>query len=142
MPSAGEPIRASDLGDWANFTLTFDTGVTALGNAVVTSRYIQRGDTVEGFVHIIFGSTSTFSGTFIVDLPVAAAGELNQTIGTIFAQDGGALGSRRVGALVLVDATTAFFMLGDVANNVLTATAPWTWASTDTLAFSFTYEAA
>lgn len=143
MPLAGEIVRASDSGGWDDFALSFDTGVTALGSAVVDSRYIQIGDTVIGYATITFAANSTFSGTFLVDLPVDAVAAANLTIGTIFAQDGsGGVGTRRAGSLVLATASTAYFLLADVANNVITSTVPWTWATTDVLTFSFEYEAA
>lgn len=126
------------IGDpWTSYTPTY--GGFTIGNAVVTAKYLQAGKLVIGEVKIVFGSTSTWSGTFTVSMPVTASLTL-VPVGTAFMSDA-STSANRFGVAVLNSTTTVAFVDSGGTNNT-SSTAPFTWANGDILAFAFTYEAA
>lgn len=128
-----------------SYTPTY-AGITGIGNATVSAKYQQVGKLVRGHVRIVFGTTSTFAAagtTITVSLPVATHASIasNHPIGPAFFLDAGVSGTRTIGTAITTTSTTVFFVTPTVGQTVLTSV-PWTWANTDTLAFSFEYEAA
>jgi hypothetical protein len=130
------------IGDaWTTYVPTY-TGITAIGNATVVAKYMQAGKLVQGYVKITVGSTTTFGATTLsVTTPVTPAIG-NLAIGSIFLYDN-STGDTRGGSLYHQAAgtgTTGFLASGTTtpATNLV----PWTWATSDIIAFSFTYEAA
>lgn len=135
----------ADVDAWQNYTPT--TNLT-LGNGTQVSRYAKIGTTI--FVHFkfIFGASGSAVPTDpVVSLPVAASSTyttLENSIGTVTLRD--ATGNRYVGALV-ISGTNFLIRYASVSgatiiHTAITATAPFTWANGDVLAFSATYEAA
>ena len=129
------------IGDpWTSYTPTY-TGITAIGNATVVAKYIQAGKFVEGYVKITMGSTTTFGAAALsVSIPVTPAVQPNAVLGPVFMQDTSAPAFRTGVAVTGTGLAVSLIVDGGAgaASNLI----PWTWANTDILAYSFTYEAA
>lgn len=126
------------------WTPSFTAGIAALNNATVEARRTEFGRLHICNAKITMGTTTAFNANpFLMSLPATSALTANVAIGTFFIQDGsGGLGTRRGGTVVTATADSVYFLADDVANNVVTNTAPWTWANTDILSFSIQFEAA
>ena len=124
---------------WVSYTPTL-TGIT-LGNGSVVASYYQQGKTIHMRLRFTAGSSSTFSGTFNVTLPVTAASTyaLNDAIGAGSLDQAAAPTSSRTAATAAIASTTNLFL---IAAGTVTATAPWTWTTGDTFSLTATYEAA
>jgi hypothetical protein len=119
------------------------TGIT-IGNATVLAAYQQTGKWVRGHVKITFGGTSSFSATtLLVTLPVAADANwaANCPVGSAFLLDGSVGSATRTIATPITSSSTAVFFVTNATGGTVTNLVPWTWASTDILAFNFEYEA-
>jgi len=136
---------ASGGGTWQNYTPTY-TNFTA-GNATITARYTQTGKLVTVFFSVIFGSTSSISGTPNVSLPtntVAGFEEMLVVFGKI--EDVGT--AFLVGGCMIAYSTQTFrwqfFPTNGnyLASDNVSATAPMTWTTGDKFSTTFTYEAA
>lgn len=136
-------------GAWTSYTPTL-TNFT-LGDGTVVASYIQQGKTVHGVIKFTLGSTSAVGSSGVFTLPVTASSvvyKLNVTggtnIGLVTAQDTGT--SVYSGIVSLVSSTTAGVYFGNATATYLTlsnitSAIPHTWASTDVLTLTFTYEA-
>jgi len=135
----------TSLGAWTAYTPTLGGTGWAIGNGTVEGRYCQIGKIVHFRAKITFGSTSTAgAGAGTVSLPVAAGGD-------------GFLSMR--GLASFFDASATSVLLGDWrgtgtttaavvyrasnlgAEAALTTTDPFTWATSDQINISGTYEA-
>jgi hypothetical protein len=119
-------------GAWTSYTPTL-TGIT-IGNGTVTTLYRRIGKTVDYRGNITWGSTTSSGGNWNLSLPV-----------TPFVVPGGigaAYLSRNSPATVQVGAAALFgsilFFISGTAN--VASAAPWTWATSDQLLWSITYE--
>jgi hypothetical protein len=126
------------LGDaWTTWTPTL-TGFTVSSSVAY---YKQLGDST---VHAYYEATlsSAVSATMAVSLPVAAARAPARRlpIGNVHALDAGT--NRRNGVVALAASATVIEFWSDAAATAWAATAPFTWASGDQIAFSVTYEGA
>jgi hypothetical protein len=134
------------IGDaWTAYTPTWtgSGGNPAIGNGTIGGLYVAAGKLIHFKIRIVMGSTTTYgSGNYSLSLPVAIA-----TNGVLGAQcqfiDGASLYYH--GTSFLESSTT--FRIGLVSNaaaNItsITPTSPFTWANTDVLTVSGTYEAA
>lgn len=130
------------IGDaWAAYVPTYG-GITAIGNAVVTARYIQAGKHVEGLFKIVVGSTTTFAAADItVTLPVPGA-TVDIAVGTGLLFDASAGAPSRTPAVGLLLGGASAVLLVQEGGNGITNLLPWTWANGDILGCSFSYEAA
>lgn len=149
MPS-GHAIVGSDLDAYENLTGTWvdysaslqwtSSGTApALGNAVVSARYVQVGKLVIYAAKVTFGSSSTFgTGTYRMSIPVTAAASSPYT-GPLILNDASA--PLRIGGAVSLNSATNLAFYG-VSGSGVTATAPFTWAQDDFLQWSIMYEAA
>jgi hypothetical protein len=136
---------------WTSYTPVWTTSGTApsLGNGSIAGVYKQRGKVVDFRMYMVAGSTTTFgTGNFFFSLPVNAA---LQSVGSLVSQgwaydvsagryfyvtvDTGDSVSKMTIRTLNSSATDAYL-------NTVTATAPMTWASTDTIWIQGTYEAA
>lgn len=138
-------IRDALLGlqaEWTAWTPNL-TGFT-VGNGVQTARWRRVGRTIELRYKLTAGTTSSFSGTFAVALPVAPAADyvtnqaLNGSAG-LYDSSGGV--TSRQGGAVIYAGSSSVICVAAVAGTV-TNTNPWTWAAGDILSFTATYEAA
>lgn len=133
---------------WQSWTPTW-TNLT-VGNGTQSAAYIQIGKTVHFRVGVVFGSTTSVGGTVSLNYPVTAAAYSGsatvQTLGNaqFYDQSTGAVNK----GIFVYNSTTAgnaqyFNVSGSliVATNMGTTT-PFTWATSDEVFITGTYEAA
>ena len=128
------------IGDaWTSYSPTL--GGWTLGNGTLTGYYLQAGKDVRGKVFYTVGSTDTKSGALTISLPVTKVTDsgLGMPLGTAVLFDTST--STRNFQHVAQNSTTAMRFYSS-AGAALTDTAPWTWATGDTLVALFMYEAA
>jgi hypothetical protein len=129
---------------WTAYTpaLTALTTNPTLGaGSTATGRWVRQKDrTIEATAKIIFGTSGVApgSGNYLVSLPVAAgAGVLAICKGYIFDFDTSDF--RLITGFGA--SSTTIHLVAEGANTVSDAS-PWTWAASDQIQFSITYEAA
>lgn len=137
----------TSLGAWTAYTPTLSGTGWAIGNGTANGFYCQIGKMVFFRVGITFGSTSTFgaSASPLVSLPITEDSASPRSF-TMWAQGA----DTSAGQLYLFNAfrggTAANVEVQTIGTNGLgaavTATVPFTWASTDLLRLSGTYQAA
>jgi hypothetical protein len=136
----------TSLGAWTAYTPTLGGTGWALGNGTATGKYVQIGKIIHFFILITFGSTSTFgaSNRPTLTLPVARVSGTPFTTYYGEMRDVSLSSSYAVAMRHGTNTTTGdLYYLG--ANGVFTdvvAAAPFTFADTDTIRISGTYEAA
>lgn len=136
-----------EIGDpWTSYTPTWTAATTnpAIGNGTITAAYRRIGKTVHFRIQITMGSTTTYgAGAWFLTLPVApVAGEW---MFTGLCRDLSATNEYITHVRNTTGSTIAPRTLPPTAGNPLiavTATAPFTWASTDVLFVSGSYQAA
>jgi hypothetical protein len=136
--SVGEGLKA-----WKTWAPTLSGG-WANGNGTWTARYVQIGKTVHVAASFTIGSTTTKGTTLTVSLPVNM---FNQSLTSGFnarAGIGGTIyplfmGASSVGAINLFVSNAAGTY---AAYNGVTSTVPATWATSDSIIFGITYQAA
>jgi hypothetical protein len=127
---------------WTSYTPTI-TSIT-LGNGTLVGKYKQIGKTVDIYVKLTFGSTTSFSGSNpSFTLPVNNADSTGQVLTAAGVRDAdGAL----YPAIILISQT--LFNCYTLANGsflpygAMNSTSPMTWTTSDYLTVKFTYEAA
>lgn len=129
------------LGDpWTAWTPTFSGGISAIGNATVVAKYMQAGKLVIGEVKVTMGSTTTFAASNMsITAPVTMAVQPNFPIGPGMGYDASAGFFYTITPIAVSASAIALFANGGAG---VTSTVPYTWTTSDILAFSFTYEAA
>lgn len=140
--SAGE-IGAA----WAAWTptMTADGGSPAIGNGTLNAKYLQIGKTIHFKISLTFGSTTSFgTGAVYLSPPISNATDFNTNspVGTAFMRDNSTT-NKLAGVIVLNSGKLGFY--SNMSLTALAATgaaSPWTWATSDTLYASGTYEAA
>jgi hypothetical protein len=138
----------SGLLAWTSYTPTIGGAGWALGNATVTGLYCQLGKTVQFAIRVVFGSTSTFgAGRPTLSLPVtatSAAGNFDFLTDVAYFDNSATL--RYLGAADFSTTSVDLFVWGSAGTYVsslgVTSAVPFTWASTDVIYVSGTYEAA
>lgn len=147
----GEDLQIGDgtnsqivhMGAWTSYVPTLN-GVT-IGNGSVTGSFSQVGKTVFAKGQIVFGTTTSVTGTIGFSLPVTAAATSVGKTNTIRALDQGTntfIVSGFYATTTRVDLYaigTASTYAGWVATS---STVPFTWANTDVIEYALTYEAA
>ena len=126
---------------WTSFTPTWTTDGTApsLGNGVSNGEYVQVGKTVIARADVTFGSTTTFgTGEFRFALPVAASSGI-QHVGSAVILDSGTT-RYTASAFVLSGGTYVNIVVG--SSNYIGLGVPITWATSDSVTWAITYEAA
>lgn len=133
-------------GNFISFTPTF-TGIT-VGNGTLTGEYRSDEETTQVLVKLIFGSTTSVTGSTTMTLPVTAATNPREPIsisGKL--QSTGAIDS--VPWIQIASTTTCNILWFNTANansyatsTPLASTSPWTWKNTDQIILFFTYEKA
>ncbi len=129
-------------------TWTSTGSAPAIGNAVVTARYVQIGKLVHAYGEITFGSSSTFgTGDFMFALPVSriSGSAAARAKGIVSGYDNSASAALLARADMTSSVSTFIIVYGatylGTATNV-GATAPWTWATSDVISWDLVYEAA
>lgn len=124
-----------------------------LGNGTLTSYYKQIGKHVHYYGRFTLGSTSAVATGPRVALPVTASSNYTvaaqtYTIGTIYYEDTGVSGYLGLPSLGAASGLTTFSTASLAASGTyvqtsgVTSTAPFTWATGDSMAWSVNYEAA
>jgi hypothetical protein len=143
--SSGAILTAAQLDanapqEWTAYTPT-------VTNVPTTSRvgaYVAHGKTVHVRISIVASGAAT--GSIAVSLPVSASARFGLSgyaallQGNATAVDSGT--TSYAGYLQLASATTVNFFSTASASNPWAATVPHTWANTDIIVATFTYEAA
>ena len=111
------------------------TGVT-LGNGTLVGKYTQVGKHVEFSISLTFGSTTVLTAGVAFGLPVTAK-DANWS-GVAYLHDSSTTTARQPGCLN--PSTTVVQVYG--FNGQVDATHPITWATSDVIKISGTYEAA
>jgi hypothetical protein len=119
-------------------TITF-TNLTK-GNATIDARYVKIGRLVIYWGQLIFGSTTSITGSVRIGLPITA-GTGKTAIGVVSCGD---VATRDyVGTLILLTTTTAYPTHSESGNlGSVDATNPMTWTTGDLLRWFMAYEAA
>lgn len=140
--------RSVAEGAWTTFTPTF-TNLT-LGNGTLVARYSRVNKTVEFTIVVIFGSTTSVTGTVQVTMPtahVASAGALATGDLTVLDASSGLFYPGK--PLMVASPTVTLFVDGIPASSVaytalaaVTATAPITFTTGDQIAIRGSYEEA
>lgn len=137
----------SAAGAWTSWTPTL-TNITT-GNGTVVARYSQIGKTVNYRFSFTMGTTSAMGTVPKFSLPVAAAAITGTSNGIVIGR--GSIwdfGTNNFDVVVLYETTTiaAIRVINAAATNsvqsTIMSTNPMTWASTDEIHISGTYEAA
>lgn len=147
--AAGDLSKASPTGAvpryiiadaWTSYTPTYSN--FSLGNGTVDAGYYRVGRTVVYRGAITFGSTSSVTGNIQVSLPVAAKSS-TWSLGSVSGEDNSGGFARTTGA---AEINPAIFATGinftSTGNASWNATTPFTWATSDILRWTITYEAA
>lgn len=129
----------NDLNDrgWSNYTPTWTNGT--LGNGVLAGRYWQIGKLVIFRIDLIWGSTTSSSGSWAFSLPVTASNPSTRLFSVAvgeFIDTGTTAGDARG----RINGTTTFLPFAGA--NQMGTTSPHTWANTDELHIIGVYEAA
>ena len=147
----GSRVRVSEtgvgLGIWKPWTPTLAN--LTLGNGVVIARYRQIGKDVKGRFKFTLGSTSAVGTSPTFTTPVTASSTAADSdgppIGVAYAKE---VGANTYPSVVHLATTTTIAILTQnaTATNVqaqaISAMVPFTWATTDVLSATFTFEAA
>ena len=141
--SAWVAVGASSA--YASWTPTL-TNLT-LGNGTMTGRYVQIGKFVNASLKLVFGSTTSVTGTMTFSLPTGAASgntATNTFLGNVRILDNGI--ANYVG-MVQLSSTSAVILCVINVNGTygtpenVNATVPFTWGNLDEIEFSMSYEA-
>ena len=127
---------------WTTYTPNWTGSVSnpAIGNGVLTGRYLQIGKVVHFRIDLLTGSTTTFgSGNYAWQMPVTASTSVN-TAFTARLFDNSA-STYLIGVAVPVS-TTACALTTHGSTAVATPTVPITWGQDDRLLIAGHYEAA
>lgn len=144
---AGSVLTAAELngiGETTSFTPVF-TNFT-LGNGTAVGTYTRVQNLVKGYVEVVLGSTSSVTGTWRVDLPIATTIAYDlQYAGLVRYVDSGT--QTYVGFCNLTSNTQLTFTLFSPSGSYLVSlfastSAPFTWTTGDSLYASFVYEVA
>lgn len=137
-------VKAS--GAWETWTPTWEN--LTVGNGTQTASYKQIGKTVAIKLRLVFGSTTSISGTIAIVPPVTAANSYINTraiIGNVVLEDAGTVNI--AGGISMTTTTKiAIQRMTVVSSNPsyssINATTPFTWTTNDEINFSGVYEAA
>lgn len=136
-------------GAWTTWTPAW-TNLT-VGNGTTTARYIQRGKSVIADLYLLFGTTTSVSGTVAIDFPVAAAARYGTSgnhhiVGqALLTDEGTAIFNAYINCLNSTTTGTLYVMTAGgtyVGQSGVTGTVPHTWANTDKISLQLIYEAA
>lgn len=148
---AGQHTEINDalqtLGVWQAWTPVYSTsnGNGATGNASIAGRYTIFNKTVIAQFYFAVGTTTTLgTGQMLFTLPVNSSGTVNafMALGSAFIIDESAQNSYvvNIDRKNTADKFGFRFTGGTFAD--VTPTAPFTWATTDTIRAQLVYEAA
>ena len=142
---AGSILEAAELngiGESVAFTPTF-TNFT-LGDGTVTASYVLVNKLCFMTLKVTLGSTSSVTGTIVVDLPLTAASSIFYG-GNVVINDSGT--ANYVGFVYQSSTGAVIISIENVAGTYpiranTSATVPMTWATGDVLNFTHVFEVA
>lgn len=148
MPLGGQDITTAMIQpdnwtDWAAEGITYSN--ITLGNGTETAAYSHVSGLVICRYQLTWGSTTSFSSTPGILLPVTAAGSYAQNVGIGVGHvlDTSAGSTSREGIVVVYNASSyVFFVRTTATAGTVSSTVPFTWATGDILSFTAVYEAA
>ncbi len=140
-------IAPDGIGAWASYTPTISGGSITLGTGgVIAGKYLRVGRAVIVQAGFALGTGGSLSGgPLSFSLPVGAATTTSRIqIGTVWMYDAsGAAYALGVCELQSAASTVQFRVIKSGGTfDGLGGANPWTWAASDSLALSITYEAA
>jgi hypothetical protein len=146
--SAGDVLLASDLnaiGAYTAYTPSSTGGLT-LGNGTIQTFYTRINDFVHTYGSINLGSTSSVANFVDIALPVTNATSTfeSPTGNALFWDNGGFIWK---GATISVGTTTVR-LIAELSSGThtrysdLSATVPFTWATSDAMTWNIMYRAA
>ena len=116
---------------WQDYTPT-DTNIT-VGNGTRTASYrISADGTVDYTWRLVFGSTTALTGAAQIGLPISASG--NQVAVAHYLDQG----SRHYVGCCAMSGTLGALIQTESGTGLVSSTAPFTWANTDTITVSGT----
>jgi hypothetical protein len=122
-----------------NPTWTGSSTNPSIGNGTIAGRYMRHGKTVTVTISITAGTTTTYgSGFWSLSLPFTADTTISH-IGSAQIADS-SVPTIFTGNVINLTSTTVSIYSHNTSSAV-GATVPMTWANTDTLRLTFTYEA-
>jgi len=129
-------------GAWTTWTPTISN--LTIGNGTITARYARVGNTVNFSLKVLFGSTTSISGSPYFTLPINAASTASMFMTII---DAGVANYYGGAGIYSFDFSQCFpdaiNSSGTYASNAgITATVPFTWGNGDYYHISGTYETA
>lgn len=145
----GNANIGGSFGTYTDYTPTISN--ITLGNATVTAKYASVNKMVHYYGVIVFGSTTSVTGTAfnlslpincstLVDdhyVPIGSSGYLDVSSGAVFSGDIIGISSTTVVRLRIGLTISTYSRTGD-----LSSTIPFTWDTGDKIQFSMVYEAA
>jgi len=126
-------------GAWTSFTSTPGGGLT-IGNGTIVAKYMQIGKTVHFRIHVILGTTSSISSNITLTVPVTPISGADQAASAWVVDISAGATGRLSAAGFIPDGSAAMQVWGPTGS--FTSTVPFTWASTDEIGVTGTYEAA
>jgi hypothetical protein len=133
-------------GAWTSYTPAWSGGM-AIGNGTTSGAYARASRTIHFRLKLTLGTTSAVTGGIVVSLPVAAEAtgmQLETFVG--LAVDTSAAARYTIVAAAATTSTVTLYGVSTVATvtpqSVSSATIPFTWANTDIIILSGTYESA
>lgn len=132
------------LGDaWTSYNPTWGASGTApaLGNGTLVGAYMNTGKLCIARIFLTMGSTTTYgTGNYTISLPfTSAVGAQWFPVGGCVCRDASGAATYFFGGFTASSTTVTG---GNDAASRLGQLVPFTWANTDTLAFSLSYETA
>lgn len=133
---------------WASWTPTWTN--LSVGNGTVVAKYSRIGKTVHCRLSLTFGSSTSVSGSVLFTLPVTSVaypGSAGITpLGQVVARDNSAP-QVYFGLAAHFSTTQAVIRFNDssgtyVVQAITSSTVPFTWAVSDEITVTFSYEAA
>ena len=128
-------------GNWTTYTPSFFN--LTIGNGTLTARYAKTAKTVNYFIRLVFGSTTSITGSVSFTLPIAP-NNTEGPIGDVFIDDPGTAGylgqcvAFGGNPFISVGRSDATFLKYEIIN----ATVPMTWGTSDALNIRGSYEVA
>lgn len=142
-----DAVAPDGIGAWASYTPAISGGSITLGTGgLIAGKYLRIGRAVIVQAGFALGTSGSLSGgPLSMSLPVAAATTTSRIqVGTVWMYDSSAA-TYALGVCELQSAvSTVQFRVIKSGGTLdgLGGANPWTWAASDSLAFSITYEAA
>lgn len=147
-PAPGETIDSAFTGAlgafldaWTPWQFTTPGNTLVLGNGTITGRKLIVGKTCYFTLSLTWGSTSSWPGSWLINLPIQAASTDHTFPATLFDASAAGAANRYSGVAVMDNA----FRIGTVFGNAtgyMTTTAPLAIAAGDKLTISGSYETA